>query len=371
MSRSSPPPAIPLPRAAVIAALLGAMALTAWGESRPTETAGTGPAAGPTPALPRLLSDTGLYLPGSRVVDPDHFAFSPQYPLWSDGTTKRRWLHLPPGTAIDASRSEAWEFPPGTRLWKEFSFGKPVETRMIERLADGSWRFSAYVWNADGSDALLAPEDGIAALPLAGAPVAHYIIPSRDDCRACHDGANVPVLGLTALQLSPDRDPLAPHAAPPANPGGDLRALVARGWLRNVPASLFDDPPRIAARSDTERAALGYLHANCGHCHNGGDKAVPVRLALAEEWRGGRLDADTVRTSALAAALRAPRVAGAPRPLRVVPGDLAASVLVQRMRSRQPQTQMPPLGTQLVDDQGLALVERWITTMPQQKDTTP
>ncbi len=371
MFRSSTPTAIALSTSAVCAALLGAIALTALGETRPAETAGAGSTAGSLPALPRLLSDTGLYLPGGRVVDPKHFAFSPQYPLWSDGTTKRRWLHLPPGTAIDASRSEAWEFPPGTRLWKEFSFGRPVETRMIERLSDGSWRFSAYVWNADGSDALLAPEAGIKAMPLSGAPVAHYVIPSREDCLACHDGANVPVLGLSALQLSADRDPLAPHAAPPANAGGDLRELLARGWLRNAPRSLLDKPPRIAARSATERAALGYLHANCGHCHNDGDKAVPVRLALAEEWRGSRLDADTVRTSALAFALRTPRAEGAPRPMRVVPGDVAASVLVQRMRSRRPQTQMPPIGTQLIDDQGLALVERWISTMPQQKDTPP
>jgi hypothetical protein len=57
--------------------------------------------------------------------------------------------------------------------------------------------------------------------------------------------------------------------------------------------------------------------------------------------------------------------------MRVVPGDPAASVLVQRMRSRHPQVQMPPIGTQLVDDQGQALVERWITTMHNDKGTMP
>jgi len=36
------------------------------------------------------------------------------------------------------------------------------------------------------------------------------------------------------------------------------------------------------------------------------------------------------------------------------------SALVQRMRSRQGLLQMPPLGTQRPDDEGLALVERWI-----------
>src|SRR6476661_7825652 len=83
--------------------------------------------------LPERLSETGLYVAGSTtVVRDDNLAFAPQYPLWSDGTTKRRWIHLPAGTAIDASDPDAWEFPPGTRLWKEFSFGRPVETRLIE-----------------------------------------------------------------------------------------------------------------------------------------------------------------------------------------------------------------------------------------------
>ncbi len=74
--------------------------------------------------------------------------FTPQYPLWSDGATKRRWISLPDGTAIDGSRPAAWEFPVGTKFWKEFSAsGRRVETRTIERAADGSWQFRAYVWS--------------------------------------------------------------------------------------------------------------------------------------------------------------------------------------------------------------------------------
>ena len=52
---------------------------------------------------PGLLSETGLYIEG-RVgeIDPRNRPFSPQYPLWSDGLRKRRWIQLPEGTAIDA-----------------------------------------------------------------------------------------------------------------------------------------------------------------------------------------------------------------------------------------------------------------------------
>jgi hypothetical protein len=312
-----------------------------------------------TPPLPQRLSETGLFTPGTTQIDPKLLPFSPQYPLWSDGAVKHRWLHVPPGKTIDASNPDAWVFPPGTRLWKEFGHGRPVETRYIERLADGTWRFAAYVWNAEGTDAELAPAKGIAKLAAKGAPKGVYTVPSRDDCRTCHEGGAAPVLGVGALQLSPDRDPLAPHAEPKSAAQVDMPALAARGILRNLPAALLDRPPRITADSPVARAALGYLHANCGHCHNDVGSLASLELSLAQETAL----ADTA-TKVLGSTLGhssgyRPRNAQSATQ-RIVPGRPDSSVLVLRMRSRNPMSQMPPLGTQLADDEGLALVERWI-----------
>ena len=224
--------------------------------------------------LPQHLGDTGLYVAGSlSQVSPDVLPFSPQYPLWSDGAAKRRWIWLPPSTSIDASAADAWEFPVGTRLWKEFAHGDRLETRYLERGADGKWRFGSYVWSADGKDAVLAPARGVRELPAPNAPGARYTIPSEDDCRACHEGAPVPVLGFSVLQLSPDRDPLAPHAERVAG-AVDLKSLNARGLLRNLRADLLARPPRIAASSPAERAALGYLHGNCADSSAGADRGI-------------------------------------------------------------------------------------------------
>jgi len=319
--------------------------------------------------LPGTLSETGLFVAGSTtVVRPGVLAFTPQYPLWSDGATKRRWIQLPPGTAIDARRADAWEFPPGTRLWKEFSVGRRVETRLIERLADGSWRFAAYVWNAEGTEAVLAPARGIAVLPVAGAPQGRYTIPSEADCRACHEGAAAPVLGFSALQLSSDRDPLAPHAEPPGLSDVDLNRLVARGLVRNLPAALQSVPPRIAARTPAERAVLGYLHGNCGHCHGEPEvgSSVPVSLQLTQSLTNGA-SAETVMRSMVGAPSRFRSAAGAQNRI-VTPGEPASSVLVLRMQTRNPQVQMPPLGTQLPDLQALELIERWIRTDVQPRE---
>jgi hypothetical protein len=42
------------------------------------------------------------------------------------------------------------------------------------------------------------------------------------------------------------------------------------------------------------------------------------------------------------------------------------------MRSRAPLIQMPPLGTALVDEEGLALIERWIREMDRnEKENRP
>jgi hypothetical protein len=292
--------------------LIGAAAALAWGLCVHAD------------PLPEHLRDTGLH-------DPRTLSFSPQYPLWSDGAQKRRWINLPPGTAIDASRPDAWQFPPGTRLWKEFSLGGPVETRFIERLTDGTWRYAAYVWKEGGTDATLAPTDGIAALANRDG----YSIPSESDCRACHESAAVPVLGFSALQLSSDRDPLAPHAD--AGPHIDLDELVARGLIRNLPPNATR--PRIDASSPIERASLGYLHGNCGHCHNDTETRVPVDLMLAQSVARDPTHSHRVLHSLIAV------------------GDR----FLARVSSRNPQRQMPPLGTRLIDTEALALLERWIS----------
>jgi hypothetical protein len=312
-------------------------------------------------ALPDTLSGTGLFAAGTAALRPGLVAFAPQYPLWSDGATKRRWLSLPRGTFVDAARPDAFVFPAGTKLWKEFAVdGRPVETRFIERLADQSWRFATYVWSADGRDARLAPRDGIAALPLDAAGSRRYEVPSESDCRACHEGGAVPVLGFSALQLSSDRDPLAPHAEP-VPPESDLRSLAARGIVRGLPQAMIATPPRVAAATPTARAALGYLHGNCGHCHGAFDEsgaAVPVPVRLAQLLEPPTVDSVL---SSLLGVLGRFRLAGAAGPQPVIaPGDAAGSLLPARMRSRDQRLQMPPLGTTTPDTEALALIERWI-----------
>lgn len=322
--------------------------------------ASTARAVDEAPPLPPTLSDTGLYLPASTTeVCPDKLPFAPQYPLWSDGSGKRRWIQLPAGSAIDATDPDAWVFPVGTRLWKEFSVGRRIETRYIERLENGSWRFATYVWNADETEAVLAPEDG-AVVAAPGAPGGRYLVPGRNDCLACHEGGAAPVLGFSALQLSPDRDPLAPHAERVGSAHANLRSLAARGLIVNLPVALLATPPRIQAPTPTARAALGYLHGNCGHCHNDAGALVGLEMVLAQRTADGARGAARVIETLLGQASRF-RPHGARDSARIAQDGTGTNMLTLRMRSANPLARMPPLGVQVVDGEGANLVERWIT----------
>jgi hypothetical protein len=120
----------------------------------------------PAPVAPRFLSQPGLYADAATLkIDSGNRVFSPQYPLWSNGATKRRWVRLPAGSTINVADLSRWELPVGTRFWKEVSLkGRKVETRFLWQTAKGQWIFASYVWNDAQTDAALASESGISNL---------------------------------------------------------------------------------------------------------------------------------------------------------------------------------------------------------------
>jgi hypothetical protein len=312
-------------------------------------------------APPLLLRETGLYSDFAlRTVDPRNMSYSPQYPLWSDGAAKKRWIYLPAGASIDASDPDVWEFPVGTKVWKEFSFhGRRVETRLMASLGDGDWTFASYVWDKDESEATLAPEGGVRDAAEIQPGLGHNI-PSILDCKACHVNRRVEILGFSALQLSTDRDPLAPHAEALASGMVNLRTLIDRKLIRSFPSAWKDKPLRIAASDPTARAALGYLHANCGNCHNPNGSLETLNLLLRYSVSGAASKGSSVETAFnRQGRLRIPGVAPDTTFL-LRPGDPDHSALLYRMATRNPYRQMPALGTKLVDTEAVTLIRQWI-----------
>ncbi|WP_437677112.1 hypothetical protein [Sorangium sp. So ce131] len=288
-------------------------------------------------ALPAALSETGLYADlAARSVASDVVAYEPGFELWSDGAEKRRFLRLPPGARIDTEDQDAWQFPEGTRLWKEFRRdGVLVETRVLAKVgaAPEAWAAVAYVWNADGTEALAAPEGVKDAL---GTP---HDVPAASDCMGCHGGTESRVLGFSAIQLA-------------ASPGEvDLGEVAARGMLSDPP-----EDPVVLPGDDAARAALGWLHANCSHCHNQrrperrGARCYDPQHSFDFTLRVGELRSVEATATYRTAVDK-----------WISPGDPDDSEVVQRAGRRDPSwPSMPPLGTEVVDEAGLAALRAWI-----------
>lgn len=314
---------------------------------------------------PHYLSQTGLYSnPRTKTVDSRNYRFSPQYPLWTDGAKKTRWIFIPPGQQIDATNIESWEFPIGTKIWKEFAWDRAVETRLLERTNDGSWNYATYIWNSDGSDAKLAPESGIQNVYPIGQGRFHDI-PSISDCRSCHEGRRTEVLGFSALQLSPDRDPNSPHADLLDSDMLTLTKLVEKRLITGLADSVTSHPPRIAAKTPEARAAMGYLHGNCGSCHNPDDPFVgPLGMYLRYSLNTSSEENSPIAQTAIGkkSYFRIPGVAPE-QSFRILPGFPSQSAILFRVGSRHPSHQMPPLGTKLIDQESLELLRRWIKNM--------
>lgn len=310
-------------------------------KSPPMDDAGVdaGPVVGPA-----HLADTGLYSDfASRTLSPGVVEYAPRYPLWSDGADKKRYLLLPPSTKIDTSDMDNWTFPVGTKVWKEFDVGTTVvETRLLWKVNDTQWWEVAYAWTADGTDAVADPDGGVDALGTT------HDIPSQQDCNACHSNVRDVLIGLSALQLgASDGD-------------GTLATLADAGRLTASPATASFDVPGSGATKD----ALGYLHGNCGHCHNGDwasptlQKQTSMRLRLSVTNTVPETTPPyTTATCLVMKHLIAPDVAYA-----LVPGSPDESGIAARMNRRDPYG-MPPVCTKLVDDAGVATVSAWIASI--------
>jgi hypothetical protein len=303
---------------------------------------------------PETLECTGLYasIRGKRTA-PGAVTFAPSSFLWSDGAEKHRWIYLPKGTQIDSSSPNQWNFPVGTRVWKEFKVGdKRVETRIFYKTRADRWRRATYIWNDDESQAdFTYGED----LDLDNGP---YHVPEQEECDDCHDGQKDRLLGFDAVSLG------LPNAQ-----GLTLKKLWEDGWLSDEPERLEleigDDGTGRAAE------ALAILHINCGvSCHNDTTRRTAnlsdQNFRLDVTKLDGRAPDETWNIFRTAVGQPAEGTQWG-EAVRIVPGDPDASLAVQLMGSRRAgggNSQMPPLASRLVDEEGLAKVKAWIERLP-------
>lgn len=293
------------------------------------------------------LSETGLYqTSGISLVSTLNRYYKPNFPLWTDGFNKLRWINLPPGAIINTLDMDDWVFPQGTVLWKQFgSNQRRLETRMLLKTGTGegptNWYSVSFKWNADDTDADLVAEEG--EMNVSGTTLD---IPTRAQCLTCHQGNKDFILGFSALQLSGDA---------PTPSALNLTRLNLESLITNAPVA----DPTIGG-SPLDQSVLGYLHGNCSHCHND----------FAPNDANFNLKHAVTQTSLLGAPAYATTVNQFAKDsvTYVIKGqDVGASLLHTLTNLRGP-NQMPSIGSDVIDTDFITDLANWIQTLPA---TTP
>lgn len=318
------------------------------------EVTDAGTDAGPCQGPPGLFSDDACEVLAEGVR-----SYTPRYALWTDGADKERHVYLPPGEVIDTTDPNGWVFPEGTRLYKTFyRDGIRLETRLLEKTSAGSgttaWSMQAFAWDAAGHRTTDVTN-------ASGAERENYLgtahdIPNLAACRLCHTGPRDTVAGFSAIQLN--------HAGA----GLSLQTLLDEGLL-STPIAV--DAAQIPGDPTTE-AALGYLHANCGHCHHAPLPVEPPATPVCHTpacsnglhfWTDIGL-ATMEETPAYLTAVNQTAsffITGAR--CRIRPGDPDASAVTLRMGERGSMNQMPPIGTEDIHPMGIDAVSAWIRSL--------
>lgn len=311
----------------------------------------------------QLFADAAHQVPAEGVLPYEVIS-----PLFSDYTSKHRFVWLPEGAKITYRDDGAWELPVGAIVIKTFAYPvdardaskgeRILETRLLVHEVTG-WEPHTYVWDEAQTTATHKVAGTFVEtswIDETGATQEHrYVVPSGSECRECHGHLpETKLLGVKTAQL--DRDGLDGE--------GQIDRFAAAGWFSNT---VTNEAARVKfaapddAGADLTLKARSYLDANCAHCHSkGGDansKALYLDFASTDP---------ASNTAANWGVCKIPTSAGGAtcgHVYDVVPGDADASVMICRMLSTEGSDQMPPIGRALAHAEGVELVREWIDAM--------
>ena len=310
--------------------------------------------AGAAHIPPTDLAETGCVDP----QDPTQGAsglipFSINFPFWSDGAVKNRWMGLPDGKVVTIQDNGAWQFPPGAVFVKRFSIdGQVIETRLLMEHDDGTWAGYSYEWNEAETQATLVPSGGKVRTLGNGQ---NWQYPSRSQCLFCHNANAGYSIGIETAQMN--RLFTYPGTNSAANQIATLAAIGVLAQDPGIPSQLPSffpwDGQNFPSDGELNDAARAYLHTNCSICHRpGGPGGGPEDFRFSTPLASMNA-CDQVPT------LNDYGIADA---RLIAPGDPDRSIIHFRIGSDS-DGRMPPLASFLVDESGLDLITQWIESL--------
>lgn len=297
-------------------------------------------------------------------------------PLFSDYTSKYRFVFVPENEMAQYVEGEVFEFPLGSVISKTFSMPlntnnrgyateNLIETRLLIKKELG-WVARGYVWDEDKHDATRTREGATVATVLEhGEEILEfdYGVPTQSQCTECHnfkvnnDESFFTLIGPKARYLNSDFN----YSTGTEN---QIEKWVAEGILNQatVPnaelreqAKVFNDSVDVdsIAPSELQDYAMGWLDINCAHCHRteGTASNTAFKVSTAAPFQGYcEVPVSGAGTGALV----------------VLPGSAESSLVYQRLNTTDAGFSMPPIGRSAIHSEGNALVKRWIDSL-----TTP
>ena len=305
-------------------------------------------------ALPQSLSEFGFFQDaGAKIPSENVVPYELNAPLFSDYAEKLRYAYVPQGATVAIGDNGRLLFPVGSALIKSFGYNyegtgiKFLETRVLLHRA-GGWVALPYVWNAEGSEAVLKRAG--TRLPINifkpdGTAVSFsYAVPNQNQCKGCH------VLGEEIQPIGPKLRNL--------DDGKRIGDWQTRGWLVHDLPAFKTMPDWADIDAPVDQRARAYLDVNCGHCHNRAGPASNSGLYLTFE------EDNAVALGLYKRPVAAGRGSGG-FDFSIDPGHPERSIIINRMASTEPGIAMPELARALPHDEGLDLIRQWIAAMPQ------
>ena len=324
--------------------------------------------------IPQTLSATGAFsnLQNLDVID-GLIPYDLVDSFWSDGALKKRWMAIPnngshntPAEQVEWSEDGVWDFPVGTVLVKHFdlpiddtnpNITRKVETRFSIKDENGSFYFLTYNWNDAQTEATLQEValDEPVAIATAGGGTRYqdWHFPSNTECHTCHKSVQKGTLGPRTRNLN--KDFTYDKTGITAN---QLVTLSHLGILDesiddNDTGSYLTHTSMYDTNASLDDRARSYMDLNCAYCHRPGT--------------GNRAEFDLRlintlgQTGLLTANVLTPL--GIPGEEILVQGDASKSILFHRTNSLDPNIMMPPLAKEVLDADGVTLLQDWINQM--------
>lgn len=323
------------------------------------------------PLYPENLSEWNIFegKMSNLIPKKELIPYSLNTPLYSDYAEKSRYIRLPIGANVEYKSEGVLNFPTGTLIVKNFyyptDFRSPknnievVETRLLIHEPDG-WKAMTYVWNEDQSEAVLeiaGDQRHVKFINQQGKiQQVRYVVPNQNQCKGCHNSNDKMIpIGPSIAQLNGNykyEDGLY----------NQIEYWKRKGLLHSVPDTIL---PKSAVWNDPQSGdinarARAYLEINCAHCHRNDGPAQTSGLYLTAH------ESNPTALGIFKTPVAAGKGSGG-HLYDIVPGDANASILVYRMKTKEPGERMPELGRNLVHEEGVELIQKWINEMKTKK----